>query len=82
MLGNLAEIDPKDPFYKSLTPANIRRCLVKHLLYSGYSLEKIISLMSIELYNLSSYITKGDIKKVTANEKKSIHPMELFLETI
>ena len=82
MLGKLVEIDPKDPFYKSLTPANIRRCLVKHLLYSGYSLEKIISLMSIELYILSSYITKEDIKKGNGQRKKSIHPMELFLETI
>lgn len=82
VLGKLMEIDPEDPFYKNLTPANIRRCLVKHLLYSGYSLEKIIFLMGIELYNLGSYITKDDIKKVTANEKTSIHPMELYLENI
>lgn len=41
-------------YYKSLTPANIRASLVRYLFEQGESLEKIIYLMNIEIWNLGN----------------------------
>lgn len=77
------QIDPNDEHYKSLTPANIRGSLVRYLLEQGESLEKIIYLMNIEIWNLGNYISLKDINCIMKqrNEKES-HPMEEFLEKL
>lgn len=80
MFNKLTKIDPHDECYKSLTPANIRSSLVGHLLAQGESLEKIIYLMNIEIWNLGNYISLKDIDYIMVQRKeKEIHPMEEFL---
>lgn len=80
VFNKLTKIDPHDECYKSLTPANIRSSLVGHLLAQGESLEKIIYLMNIEIWNLGNYISLKDIDYIMVQRKeKEIHPMEEFL---
>lgn len=82
VFSKLTKVDPDDEYYKSLTPANIRGSLVRHFLNQGESLENIIYLMNIEIWNLGNYISLKDIDYIInqrKEEKKERHPMEEFL---
>lgn len=89
ILSSIARADVKDGFYSQLTPANIRRCLAKFLLEHDYPLQKILYLMDIEGYKLSSYISGEDIEKTFWSESEEPvtcptgrHPMGDFLEKL
>lgn len=83
VFSKLAKIDPNDEYYKSLTPANIRTSLVRYLFEQGESLEKIIYLMNIEIWNLGNYISLRDIDCIVEQRReKESHPMEEFLEKL
>ncbi len=83
VFSKLTKIDPKDDYYKSLTPANIRSSLVRYLLRQGTPLEKIIHLMNIEIWNLGNYISLEDIDcLIEQRNEKEGHPMEEFLEKL
>lgn len=83
VFSKLAKIDPNDKYYKSLTPANIRASLVRYLFEQGESLEKIIYLMNIEIWNLGNYISLRDIDCIVEQRReKESHPMEEFLEKL
>lgn len=83
VFSKLIRIDPNDEYYKALTPANIRASLVRYLLEQGESLEKIIYLMNIEIWNLGNYISLKDIDYIVEQRKeKESHPMEEFFEKL
>lgn len=86
VFSKLTKVDPKDEYYKSLTPANIRGSLVRYLLeQEEVPLEKIIYLMNIEIWNLGNYISLKDIDSIIEQrleEKKEEHPMEGFFEKL
>lgn len=83
MFSKLTRIDPNDEYYKALTPANIRASLVRYLFEQGESLEKIIYLMNIEIWNLGNYISLKDIEYIVEQrKKKENHPMEEFFEKL
>lgn len=83
VFSKLAKIDPNDEYYKSLTPANIRASLARYLFEQGESLEKIIYLMNIEIWNLGNYISLRDIDCIVEQRReKGSHPMEEFLEKL
>lgn len=89
VFSRLTTIDPKDEYYRSLTPANIRGSLVRYLLRKGESLEKIIYFMNIEIGNLGNYISSKDIdgiieKRIEDSKKAEEyqHPMEDFLKEL
>lgn len=86
VFSKLTKVDPKDEYYKSLTPANIRGSLVRYLLeQKGVPLEKIIYLMNIEIWNLGNYMSLKDINCIIERrleEKKEKHPMEEFFEKL
>lgn len=83
VFSKLTKVDPKDEYYKSLTPANIRSSLVRYLLRLGTPLEKIIYLMNIEIWNLGNYISLEDIDcLIEQRNEKEGHPMEEFLEKL
>lgn len=83
VFSKLAKIDLNDDYYKSLTPANIRASLVRYLFEQGESLEKIIYLMNIEIWNLGNYISLRDIDRIVEQRReKESHPMEEFLEKL
>ncbi len=86
VFSKLTKVDPKDEYYKSLTPANIRGSLGRYLLeQKGVPLEKIIYLMNIEIWNLGNYISLKDIDRIIEQrleEKKEEHPMEEFLKNL
>ncbi|XCP84764.1 hypothetical protein ABXS75_17210 [Roseburia hominis] len=81
VFSKLTKIDPNDEYYKSLTPASIRGALVRYLLAQGVSLEKIIYLMNIEIWNLGNYISLKEIDWIMEERNdKEDHPMEDFLK--
>lgn len=83
VFSKLTRIDPNDEYYKALTPANIRASLVRYLFEQGESLEKIIYLMNIEIWNLGNYISLKDIDYIVKQRKeKESHPMEEFFEKL
>lgn len=83
VFSKLTKIDPNDEYYKALTPANIRASLVRYLFEQGESLEKIIYLMNIEIWNLGNYISLKDIEYIVEQrKKKENHPMEEFFEKL
>lgn len=89
ILSGIAKVDRKDGFYRQLTPANIRRYLVKYLLKHGYPLQKILYLMDIEGYKLESYLSIEEIEETFWNKPEEPvinledwHPMEKFLEQL
>lgn len=83
VFSKLTRIDPNDEYYKALTPANIRASLVRYLFEQGESLEKIIYLMNIEIWNLGNYISLKDIEYIVEQrKKKENHPMEEFFEKL
>lgn len=83
VFSKLSRIDSNDEYYKSLTPANIRASLVRYLLEQGESLEKIIYLMNIEIWNLGNYISLKEIDCIVGQRKeKEDHPMGKLLEKL
>ena len=83
VFSKLTKIDLDDEYYKFLTPANIRGSLVKYLLNQGESLEKIIYLMNIEVWNLGNYISLKDIDRIIKQRSEEEgHPMEYFLKKL
>lgn len=95
VFSRLVNIEPKDAFYKLITPANIRSSLVQYLFRQGYPLEEIMYLMNIEIWNLGNYLSREDIDLVVSKRRgetvndsvpsKScvkIHPMDSFLEQL
>lgn len=95
VFSRLANIDPKDPFFKLITPANIRSSLVQYLFRQGYPLEEIMYLVNIEIWNLGNYLSREDIDLVVDKRREKatddidrpntcvkIHPMDSFIEQL
>lgn len=87
VFGKLTKIDPEDEYYNSLTPANIRSSLVRYLLKDGISLEEIIYMMNIEIWNLGNYISLRDIESIfekrNAGQKEmGSHLIDSFLKSL
>lgn len=80
ILSKIAYIDSHDDFYKQLTPAQIRRWLVKYLLKSGYRLQDIISMLEISISSLGNYISDKELNELSRkhNELSVTHPLEDF----
>ncbi len=89
ILSSITKADVSDEFYSQLTPANIRRCLVKYLLEHEYPLQWTFYLMDMDGYKLESYVPKGDIYETFWSIcedpivcERGQHPMENFLEQL
>lgn len=68
IMEDICNIDTVDPFYKMMSPINIRKWLFKYMLKRKEPLQNIIKMMNISTNNISSYVSDEELWEYTTEE--------------
>lgn len=76
ILSKIMEVDKGDIYYKSLSPANIRKMLFRHLLAEKWPMQNILLHMNIPISNIGNYVSDDkmwEYKVVNTDKEKDVY---------
>lgn len=84
ILECIADINPKDEYYKNFSPANIRRWLFGYLMGKNIPLQDVMKMMDISISNLGNYINDDKLWKHTTDkfDKGNKYLLEKFMDEV